>query len=215
MKVPLLGFLLLGCCIQAVAGPITYTISGTATGSVRPDFFSSDETPFTNQTFTFTLLSDTGLVSGFPTPDPTVFFSGLVDAAGVSVGALSGTMTSVTGLLRGDDTLSFFNQNPVNTILALSGSALSSYNLTTDFGPVDVGGAINPNSRIEGLNINTTFGDLVFSSVSDITFTAVTATPEPKPALLFVLGALLLSARNYGSAVLSRLRQRYQHAIDV
>ncbi len=138
------------------AGTITYTFTGVGSGTV-------DGTPFSNQTLTFGLTTDTSLISGSSTPAVT----GLLSISGVGEGTAPNSY-----LISGPQVVSF-NISTTTPALVMS-PALSMYDLRNAIGPVTSTSAYGPVGGIA----STSLGQVVLTSAVRYTFTA-TIAPEP------------------------------------
>lgn len=163
---------------QANADAITYTESGTATGSIGA-------TNFTNALVTITFAGDTSNVSGV-----SGLFTNPVGTATVTIGGI--------GAFAFTDSLYVFDNQPysvvgisdstLNDILDTFGnSAFGTYDLTTALGPV---------TGLSGFNLGSSYGTsgggLVFGDMSaNSTFAATTAAAVPEPSSLVLLGAAM------------------------
>jgi len=166
---------------QANADAITYTESGTATGSIGA-------TNFTDALVTITFVGDTSNVSG-----ASGLFSNPVGTATVAIAGIGNGAFAFT-----DSLYVFDNQSTsfvgiadftLNDILDTFGnSAFSTYGLTTSIGPVTGFSAFDPGSAY-----GTKDGLLVFSNMSvNSTFAATTtAAAVPEPSSLVLLGAAI------------------------
>jgi hypothetical protein len=166
---------------QANADAITYTESGTATGSIGL-------TNFTNALVTITFAGDTSNVS-----EVSGLFSNPVGTATVTIGGI-GTFAFTDSLYVFDNqpySVAGISDSTLDDILdTISSSALSTYGLTTAIGPVTGLSLFNA-----GSTYGTTGGGLVFSasdangnsSFPTSTFAATTAA-VPEPSSLVLLG---------------------------
>lgn len=160
--------LLFAALVQAV--PITYTIQGTATGSLgalaagvkKPDGLLFN--PFTSAAFTITLSTDTTQVSGGTTPAVSTSFN--------ITGVGSGTFTNPLQLQvqTGTQTVALLG------VMSFTNPAFGSFNLTSALGPLGVTPVLLPS------NVPTSRGALTFTSASNVTFTSAPAGPPPIPA---------------------------------
>jgi len=162
---------------QANADGITYTESGTASGTIGA-------ASFTNALVTITFVGDTSNVTSL---GPGLFING------VETVTASGSINGVGAFTFTDSLAAFVNQfgtsGPtagisdltVNDILdTINSSVFATYDLTTAIGPVTGTSLLNP-----GSSYGTSDGNLTFSEMSaNSTFTATTAVPEPSSLLL-------------------------------
>lgn len=186
------ALMLVGVCALGAAGPITFTISGTASGWV--DTIDVNVTPnpvneiaFSNQAFTLTFATDTTLITGGTSPGTPL----LAGVYGVSldgqIGTFSGPITlfdaqtsSVVGIV----------ENPADPLMSLANAAFASYTMTTSLGPL----AVTPTVSQPGHAFPTSFGWFALTSESNVTFSAVT-TPEPESIILALFGLIALGGR--------------------
>lgn len=164
---------------QANADAITYTESGTATGSIGL-------TNFTDVLVTITFAGDTSNVTGA---------SGLFTN---SVGTATITILGITYAFT--DSLYVFDNQPFSVVGiadsalpsdildTINSSAFSTYGLTTSIGPVTGTSGFN-----RGTDYGTSAGNLVFGDMSATsTFTATgPAAAVPEPSSLVLLGAAI------------------------
>jgi hypothetical protein len=183
-------FILAGAlaALPAMATPITFTVSDTATGILS-------DGPFSNALVTFTEVTDTTLIAncpGEPYPCAPAVTTNTVTIAGVGTFTLTGS--------------SYFFDNSINVggitnevneaYLAVENSTpFATYNMTTSVGPVTF--SIYSGSAVS--SVATSDGSLSISSFgADATFQAVvgtvSSTPEPGSLGLALLGALPLAA---------------------
>jgi hypothetical protein len=162
---------------QANADGITYTESGTASGTIGAE-------SFTNALVTITFVGDTSNVQLF---SPGVFINS------VETLTASGSIDGVEAFTFTDSLAAFVNQfgtsGPTAGISDLTmddildtvnSSVLATYDLTTAIGPVTDSSIFNP-----GSSYGTSDGALTFSDMSATsTFTATTNVPEPSSLLL-------------------------------
>jgi hypothetical protein len=168
----LLGRILLAGVLLSVAAsavPITYTFVVSASGFIG-------STPFTNQTLTFTVTTDTSLITPFLGGQITP----VLPVSSVSVSTPAGTATFVNvAVVRAD---------PSSGLVALSSGGnlnvfsplLNGYDLRTAIGSVTSSG---------GTIFQTSLGTLTFSG--GVTFTAslaLQATPLPPSIVLTLVG---------------------------
>jgi len=182
----------------AIAGPITFNMTTTATGTLNG-------VGFTSALLTVTSIADTSLVTvsgtspdqdyeliagvstvsitGFATPltftDPMFF-----EDPNSSGDIIFGDTTHGTGI--GNAILGFTNPTP--------GSGLLTYNLESSFGPASGGFDFGVSAFHNFNNVPTSGGLLSVTAASNDVFTAATATPEPASFLIGGLGMLGLLA---------------------
>ena len=177
----------------ASASPITYTYTGTATGSL-------DVTGFGPAAFVITALGDTANIgSWLPNGNfQNTHSSASIDLAGF--GVFTFAVPTHTWIAEGC-CMGFGKDLGANLLTLFSTAGLTDvgYGLDTAIGPISA-----PNAGTQGqfVGIATTGGLLTFSSVSDVTFEASTAPEVPEPATLLLFGT--------GLAVVARrgLRRR-------
>jgi hypothetical protein len=158
---------------RAAAAPITYTISGTGSGSL-------DGTSFTDDLVTITGIGDTANVVTIPlhslNPVPlTINISG--------VGTDTITSNAELDIVPAIENARFDANNNSSTLAILiatisSSSAFASYDGTTAIGPVTDTGFTSGNT------FPTTGGIFVLSSIGNTTFTATIGSATPLPAAL-------------------------------
>jgi hypothetical protein len=183
---------LLGSVAGAV--PINYTILGTGSGYI----YSADPLApgavltgtFTAEPFSLDFLSDTSDVkqlNGFPG----VYENYPMTQAEMTLGALASPLTpsASPGLFDDGRRLLLFSYAPLNATMELDNPIFDSYNLTTAIGPISVSVVLNPELRgPSAQDIDTNFGTVLFSDVSNVTFSAELATPEPASLTMIGLG---------------------------
>jgi hypothetical protein len=175
----------------ALADPIIFTIQGTGSGTV-------DSTAFNNVAFTFSVATDTSLITSFTLPGPQAGFeTPAVAGADISIGGIgTGTFT--------DDEQIFVN-NTVQTVgltdisaaggemdlLDGTNTAFFTYDLQSSIGPL----AMSDISALNNfLDIPTSLGSVTFTLATGVLFTA-TEAPVPEPATLaFATAGMLLVA---------------------
>jgi hypothetical protein len=171
--------ILLFCgALQANADTITYTESGTATGSIGA-------TNFTSALVTITFAGDTTNVTG-----ASGFFTNPVGTATVSIGGI-GTFAFTDSLFVFDNqsfSVAGISDATLNDIMdTIGSSAFNTYDLTTALGPVTGLSGFNP-----GSSYGTSGGGLVFGDMSaNSTFSATTTAGVPEPSSLVLLGAAM------------------------
>jgi hypothetical protein len=184
--------------IAAIAGPITFNMTTTATGTLNG-------TGFVNALLTVTSLADTSLVTvsgaspiqdyeliaGFSTVNITGFASPVTftdlmfwEDPNSSGDIIFGDTTRGSGI--GNAILGFTNPVP--------GSGLLTYNLQSSFGPAFGGFDFGVSAFHNFNNIPTSGGLLSVTAATNDVFIAAAATPEPASFLIEGLGVLGLFA---------------------
>jgi hypothetical protein len=180
----------------AVAGPITYTLNATATGTFAG-------TPFTNAAITVTSTADTSQVFVASGTLPDLNYEVIAATSSISIaGFATATFTDSTYWYdpNGAGDIIFGDFTAGNQILGFTKlfAGLETYNLESSFGPVSSPFDFETSVFNDFRNIPTSGGSLSLVAAND-TFTAVTAVPEPASFLAAGLGLL---------AALSSLRRR-------
>jgi len=191
-----LGLLALACFIRLDAGPITYTITTNATGTLGA-------TPFTNAPITITVTGNTsavttgpGMLSSYlinPAITATLTIGGLGSSTFTDsiemVASFNSTISGQDGVVIVDTT----NGGPSDPtgILSTIGPIFLGYSIQSALGPVLGPGGVANQGPVDGY-FSTTAGHLQFAAgqgggAGTSTFTAVT-TPEPGTLLLVVAG---------------------------
>jgi hypothetical protein len=160
---------------SAQAIPITYTVTGTATGTLGVS-------AFTNALVTITLVGDTSFV-GFDVGSATVNVSGLGSASFTDTMVVTDNTDNPSAQIS-DLTMNVLTFGTISPVFA-------AYNLRGPIGPI-----LGPSLINGGTVFPTTSGNFDITSVSGnvSTFTATTAAAVPEPASLFLLGGGLLVA---------------------
>ncbi len=169
----------------AVAGPITYTMNATATGTFAG-------TVFTNAAITVTSVADTVnvfIASGTP---PEVNYEVIASSSSISVaGFRTATFTDPMYWYdpNGAGDIIFGDATRGDGILGFTElfAGLESYNLQSSFGPVSSPFDFETSVFKDFQNIPTGDGSISLVA-SDDTFTAVAAAPEPRTFLVTGLG---------------------------
>ena len=175
--------------ISAAAQNITYTFSGTGSGTVGASSFA-------NAGFSFTVTVATSSVTtahfglGTPAVRPVVmsFTIGLPNQAPIATGTFSDAYVFNN---QGNSTVGF-GTTQRNDLIGLVGvGGASTYDMMTAFGP-----ASGTNLYInQFVNQATSAGDLTVSSVSNVTFEASLAPTDvvPEPSTYALLGTGLFA----------------------
>jgi hypothetical protein len=198
--------LLVAGSFSAVAKPITYTETFTASGTL-------DGVAFSDADVTMTLVSDTADVISAPcncvTPDIPVYENNTGTTTLNISGVGSATFTDLTGVFAETFVapthafVGFEGEDPSHTVtnfiiisngpLGTGDAAFDSYDLTTAIGPIGPDGTIC-NCAFGGQSFNTSAGLVDFTATSNATFTAITAEGVPEPITLSLFGAGLAGA---------------------
>ena len=185
----------------AFAGPVTYSISTTATGTLNG-------TVFTNAAMTVTLTGDTSKVAFGPPPFSTILInpgSATVSIAGLGTGAFTDSIeiqSSFDTLVFGSNSVVLIAQlddpagDSVSGIALEESPALFGYDLATPVTSLSgTGGAASGPVN----TFPTTAGDLIFTipptapgQPGDLGPSSFTATVVPEPTEMMPLGAGLL-----------------------
>lgn len=159
---------------MGAAAPITFTLTGTGSGSLGGKFFNG-------ASFTFTLTGDTNtLMPPSCCPGDIDTNSGTSNTfmiAGFNSGTINDNQVIWTDR-HGELGLAHFNDGDMIDIFS---SALSGYALTASIGPITmIPSFVGACPGVDCASFNTTQGTLMFSSVTTVTFTAtVVTTPLP------------------------------------
>ena len=169
--------LLAGAEMTVQAAPVTYTLSGTGSGSLG-------EQAFADAPFTITAVTDTSQITSplrgiytVPNATATVAIAGLGVSAAFTIPTI--TVDNQNLSLAG---LSAPDQN--RAILLVASPAFATYNLVTSVGPATGSTGFNP-----GFAFSTAAGDFSLRAAPGATFQA-SVVPEPPPLALFGIGAL-------------------------
>lgn len=173
----------------AMATPIVFTFSGTATGTFGV-------TAFTSVPYTVTSFADTSAVTfaaGTYEVQPVL---STISILGFSVATFLGPTSWSDPQGSGDI---IFGAGGASVLgITVIGQGLETYNLQSSFGPIFAPIDFETDIFHNFENIPTTQGLVTVSSVVDETFTAMTPTPEPGSLLLAGLGLTGLLALRKG-----------------
>jgi hypothetical protein len=190
-----LGVLAVAAANAAFCGPIIYSFSGTATGTLG-------DLAFNNAAFTLTSAADTSQVVLVGSTYQVQVFSSTIDITGFAPALFLGP--TFWGDPQGSGDI-IFGDGPTQIgpdLLGITvlGMGVETYNLQSSFGPifapVDFESSIFMNFRD-----NPTDQGFLSLVASDETFTASTPASTPEPMSMFVVGLGL-------SALLAWARQR-------
>jgi hypothetical protein len=165
----------------ALAIPITYTMTDTATGSLNG-------VGFTDESILLKMINDTTNITDGPgffanNGTATVSVNGSAPVTFTHTIQVSSNQAPIPG-----PAVSFADEPGGAIILGSLSSGFAGYALATAIGPITGSAGINP-----GFSYPTTGGPFILDSVgSAVVFTATTATAVPEPASLVLLGIGLL-----------------------
>ena len=158
----------------ALAIPITYTMTDTATGSLGGS-------PFTDASLLLKMINDTTNITG----GPSLFINAGTATASVNGGAQVTFTVAPLVFSKQPVGVGFFDGG---NILDDVSSSFATYALATAIGPITGSPVFS-----SGADFPTTGGPFILDSVgSAVVFTATTATAVPEPASLVLLGIGLL-----------------------
>jgi hypothetical protein len=202
MRIVVISFLTSMLALAASATPITYTITGIGSGGYF-DIATSSFNGLSPQRFTIQLNADTNDIqpaadTGVPNSIFVPASSGIFQLGNTISGGLSSFVP--IGLLASEtDTigLSTVDGLPVfpSTYMTLTNAAFTGYGLDTNLGPLNVSAAVFPSGLPAVQFLPTSFGAILFDSVSGVTFTSTTdqpSTPEPASYATAGLGLVVL-----------------------
>src|SRR5581483_1594766 len=175
-----LGAGLILIATTAFCGPITYTFTGTANGTLGLD-------QIVDAAFTVTVLADTASIVSFGSGVRNVGTITTIDISGFPLATFTDVMDvadnqSSEEIVFGDDTTD-------SALLLRVDPAFAGYDLAASYGPISLHGE-DTVSASQFQNIPTDQGLLTLTA-SEETFTALSA-PEPASTLLLLSGAGLL-----------------------
>lgn len=170
----------------AVAGPITYKEVVTTSGSLN------------GASFTDALTTITAVSFGAITHTSVYFVSaiGSFDIAGIDGGSFAAPLSVFSNPAASKAGIS--DPSTFHDVVNTQNAAFATYDLST---PITVSGSTSFN---DGFGFATDAGLLIFTSVSNSTFSAVDTQTVPEPSTW----ALLLSALGFFSFLIRRKRPR-------
>lgn len=184
----------------ALATPITFTLEGTASGTLVDN---GAPVSFSNAPYSFSIVTDTSLAStsGSNPPGGTFHYTPFVSDGTVSIDGVTGTWSNGAGVYNflypsatptiPPSSISFTEQASGGYFFFTFGSnaSLLGYDLQSAIGPLPLS-FIDPGVNFpEAVTIS--FGSFTLTSLSSETFIATTTTPPgvPEPGTLSLLGA--------------------------
>lgn len=179
------AFLLVGLSTPALASPITYTFSFTASGSLGSQTFS-------NKSISISMAADTTTVTVIPPPGPANFNHGTttVSVAGLSVA----TVTSFLQIYTNFNSFGLSNNN--FSILDFAGlaSSINAWDLRSSIGPLTPP-FISQNWSGASPYIVTDAGALSITAGSASQWRFVAAVPAPGTAGVLGLAGMMAARR--------------------
>jgi hypothetical protein len=174
--------------LPLAAGPITYTMTGTLSGSLNGH-------AFTNEAFTFVLDGTT---------------AGVTDDSGILVNDATSDSISITGVGSGDFTqpvealvvpgygIAGIGNSALNSGVVIENGGFNTWNLSTSLGSLEEAGG----AWADGGTLDTSFGVLVITGAENVSFSAsitnaniIAAVPEPATIGLVALSLIGMAVR--------------------
>ncbi len=185
----LLGCLVVGlaACTSAQAAPITYIYSGTGTGTL-------DGATFTNAAFTITGAADTVNIAPWPIstnpPLRNPHLSTQIEIDGLGIFSITTPVHSWVS--AGANGFGGLGEDLADNWLTLQEPVLVGYGLDGAIGPV----VETTPTLFSGqfIGVATSGGELAFTSVGTVSFTAV-PVPEPASVAFAAIGLVLLASQ--------------------
>jgi len=185
----LIGALLVLASVKTVsATTITFTFAGTGSGDVGGTNFVGG-TSFTNQPFTITAIADTTNITSCGAP--CIY----VDSTSSTIAITGFSLANVTSGTRVFDNFALGYSRAGaggKDLLNMADPAFLTYGLSTSLGPIfnAIPIIIVPNQFDCAFGcVTSNLGNIEFSSITNVTFNAVTgAAGVPEPATLTLLG---------------------------
>jgi hypothetical protein len=161
--------------LTAAAGPITFTESFNASGTVNGNAF--------NANVMFSLTSDTTLII----QEGDLFLTPAGTASVTIQGVGSGTFTDPFDVFDNQgNAVAGFTDTAIEDIVDLSNPAFATYDLKSSIGPLDSTFFFVDT----GASLGSTLGTIVLNSTSGTpTFTATAGGTTPEPGSLFLFGS--------------------------
>jgi exosortase sorting signal-containing protein len=190
---------------SALGASITYTFSGTGTGTVGA-------TTFTNAAYVITLSGDTSTISSFATTNQNLV---IPNATMTIAGIGTATITNAVGIFdnRGSSTIGFQNEDTFFDQMDGVDPAFATYLLTTAIGPIS---GISPFALNQFVALGSTLGAITLSASGPFTFQATLGAAPPPPVattipvpMLSEFGVILLALLIASLAAL-RLRRPWR-----
>lgn len=175
--------------VAAQASPITYSFSGTGSGTITDS--TGAQTTFSDASFNFTFTGNTMNVQSDPIHDPgyyRLFNVGGTFSEGTFTATLSPTVTLVSSAAPSLELINFFNHTFDNG-LGGQNAGLDGYTLATAIGPL----ALNPlTPTLNGGSFAISGGGGI-EMTSDRTLSFTASVPEPTTFALLGFGLLALA----------------------
>jgi hypothetical protein len=181
---------------SAFAAPITYTLSGTGSGTVGAATFS-------NAAYTISVVGDTTAITGGPT------FSNVVTGTMTIAGIGTATITEPIRVFNNQTNSAFGFGRPGGDLLDVSDPAFATYALATSLGPIP---GLTPFALNQFSLLASSLGAITMPTSGPVTFQATTgAAPPPAvstPVPTLSEYGLLLLVLLTGTMAMLRLRSR-------
>jgi len=192
----LLGVAFAAFGVSALAAPITYTISGTGTGTVGA-------TPFTSAAYTISVVGDTTAITGGPT------YSNVVTGTMTIAGIGTATISEPIRVFNNQTNTAFGVGRPSADLLDVVDPAFATYALATSLGPIS---GLTPFALNQFTSLASSLGAITMPTSGPVTFQATTGAAPPPVAstpvpTLSEYGLLLLVLLT-GTVAMLRLRSR-------
>jgi hypothetical protein len=185
LSLALITALLCASATELRATPILYTLEGIGSGSLGG-------TAFTNMYFIITSTADTDQITVVPGLFSVPTTSAIIDVTGFSTASFTGFTSEFLSTGPGASFPIAGIDQDLNTPDSLSildlfqHPGLQGYQLNTDIGPLTGSATFNP-----GHPFPTTGGNIIFDTVSEVTYRAYLGVPEPSSIVL--LGSAVIT----------------------